>query len=205
MRTILLSTAAALVLTASAFAQGGGQGAQDSGAQQRPMINSPGGGGKAPGMGGGEMQRAPDGAGMQRQGAGADTRRQGDTAQDNRNQAGQDQAQGDRNQPGQKAQGGQNDRAGAVGNTGDRTRINITNNNQRTVIRNNIVRGNVRLPAGVTVAVGTRLPATIAFHPVPAAIIAEVPALEPYYYVVVDGQVVFVDPATYEIVYVMPV
>jgi hypothetical protein len=170
------------------------------------MINNPGGGGKAPGMGGGEMQRAPDGAGMQRQGAGADTRRQGDTAQDNRNQAGQqDQAQDNRNQPGQKAQGGQNDRAGAVGNTGDRTRINITNNNQRIVIRNNIVRGNVRLPAGVTIAVGTRLPATIAFHPVPAAIIAEIPALEPYYYVVVDGQIVFVDPATYEIVYVMPV
>jgi hypothetical protein len=231
MRTILLGAVAAIALGTGAMAQNnqGGGGSQGGGAQAQPPImnnQGPAGAGNRQPMGGdAATPRAarPDGMrgdnaaqrqqmdqGGQRQGQAAE----GEPAQRRLNtgeagdQGGQRREKAAEGQPDQRrpnqAAGQGNERPTASGNVGSRTRINITAPRQKTVIKSNIVRTNVTVPAGVTIAVGTVLPSTIAFQPVPAAIVAEVPALEPYYYVVVDGQVVFVDPGTYEIVYVMP-
>jgi hypothetical protein len=203
MRTILLGAAAAIALSASAMAQnnpGGGQG----GAQAQPPIMkqpaAPGAGGQRI-QGGAETPRTarPDGVrrdDAQRQPMDQGGQRDGQAADSRRDQP--------RMNTGDAAGQGAKERPTASGNVGSRTRINITAPRQKTVIKSNVVRSSVTLPPGISIAVGTVLPSTIAFQPVPTAIIAEIPELEPYYYVVVDGQVVFVDPGTYEIVYVMP-
>ena len=47
----------------------------------------------------------------------------------------------------------------------------------------------------------SRLPPTIALHPLPAGALAEVPTARPYRYTLVaDDQVVIVDPATMRVV-----
>lgn len=197
MRTILLGAVAALALSTGALAQnnqgGGGQGGAQT---QPPIMNMPSGPA-------GNQQKMQQG-GTAPRAASPDATRRDDAAQRQPMDQGAGQGEQRRMKSDQAAGQGANDRPTASGNVGSRTRINITAPSQKTVIKNNIVRTNVKIPAGVTIAVGSVLPATIAFQPVPAAIIAEIPDLEPYYYVVVDGQIVFVDPATYAIVYVMP-
>jgi hypothetical protein len=137
------------------------------------------------------------------------TRRDATQQRDQRQQD-RDTAQGEQDRSGQSPrrqeqarEQNRQDRPTASGNVSSRTQINISSPQQKTVIKNNIVRTSVRVPAGVTIAVGSVLPRMLTFHPVPAAIIAVIPDLEPYYYVVIDGQVVFVDPGTFEIVYIM--
>ena len=215
MRTILLGAVAAVALSASAMAQNNQGGGQGGGAQaQPPIMKAPdaAGAGSQRMQGGAETPRAarPDGQrrddAAQRQPMEQGTQRQG---QDNDVQREQRQGQANDGQREQRRMNtgdaaGAKDRPAASGNVASRTRINITAPRQKTVIKSNIVRTNVTVPAGVTIAVGSVLPSTIAFQPVPPVIVAEIPELEPYYYVVVDGQVVFVDPGTYEIVYVMP-
>lgn len=205
MRTILLGAAAAVAISAGALAQGNPGGDGGPGQAQPPIMNNQGGAGGQRMQGGAEAPRA----------ATPDAPRRNDAAQRqpmDQGGAGQrrtDQGDADRaaeNQPGRANTGNaqrRDERPTAAGNVGSRMRINI-GATQKTVIKSNIVRTNVTIPAGVTIAVGSVLPASIAFQPVPAAIIAEVPELEPYYYVVVDGEIVFVDPASYAIVYVMP-
>jgi hypothetical protein len=206
MRTILLGAVAAIALGASAMAQTSQGGGQGGGAQaQPPIMKQP----AAPGAGGQRMQggaeapraTAPD-SGVRRDDAAQ--RQPMDQGGQRQGQAADSQREQPRMNTGEAAGQGAKDRPAASGNIGSRTRINITSPRQKTVIKSNIVRSSVTLPPGISIAVGTVLPSTIAFQPVPAAIVAEIPELEPYYYVVVDGQVVFVDPGTYEIVYVMP-
>jgi hypothetical protein len=225
MRAILLSAAAAIAIGGVAVAQGQSGGA--GGAQPPPMVTNPGGGagtGAQRPQGGADAQsgtvaqprrqdaRQPDQPGEGRPGV---TERRPEQTDQRRHDANQlqrnqqpdrDTAQGQRDGKRQQEQAGDQNRQNrptASGNVSGRTRINISSPQQKTVIKNNIVRTSVQVPAGVRIAVGSVLPATLEFHPVPAAIVAVIPELEPYYYIVVDGQVVFVDPGTYEIVYVM--
>jgi hypothetical protein len=156
-----------------------------------------------------EGESTRQGATQRRQQTDQGTRRDATQQRDQRQPA-RDTAQGKRDEnsqrPRQQEQAGEQNRQNrptASGNVSSRTRINISSPQQKTVIKNNIVRTSVRVPAGVTIAVGSVLPRTLTFHPVPAAVIAVIPELEPYYYIVIDGQVVFVDPGTFEIVYIM--
>jgi hypothetical protein len=155
-----------------------------------------------------EGEDTRQGATQRREPTDQGTRRDATQQRDQRQQD-RDTAQGEQDRTAQpqrrQEQAGDRDRnrPAASGNVSSRTRINISSPQQKTVIKNNIVRTSVRVPAGVTIAVGSVLPSTLTFHPVPAAIIAVIPELEPYYYVVIDGQVVFVDPGTFEIVYIM--
>ena len=80
---------------------------------------------------------------------------------------------------------------------------------QRQVIYRNVVRERVvqQAPATVGVAptveyrVGARVPAGVTLYDVPQPVIAEVPAVSRYRYMVVNNRAWLVDPATSEIVY----
>lgn len=166
-----------------------GNGRMNAGsAQPMPQDNSARAQGNTP-----DMPDAGKGAGAGQQGRqDADGRQNMQNGPKQNDQADQKPMDGKQN----------NRRTASRGDIGS-ARTKIVQN--KTVIEKNITRTDVRLPAGISIAVGVALPATIAYMPVPAAILAVVPEFEGYDYIVVNGQILFVDPATYEIVYVMPV
>ena len=56
----------------------------------------------------------------------------------------------------------------------------------------------------VNVSIGTAVPQTIELHPLPPRVVTIVPAYEGYeYFVLSDGRIVIVEPATFEIVYIL--
>ena len=72
---------------------------------------------------------------------------------------------------------------------------------QRQTVYRTIVRERVA-PAPPTVAyeVGTRVPDTVQLYTVPQSVAVEVPAVRSYKYMIVNGRVVLVDPATSQVV-----
>jgi uncharacterized protein DUF1236 len=78
--------------------------------------------------------------------------------------------------------------------------VELTPVQRQTVVRT-IARERVN-PAAPTVVyeVGTRVPNTVELYPVPESLAVEVPAVRPYRYMVVNGRVVLVDPATSQVV-----
>lgn len=76
---------------------------------------------------------------------------------------------------------------------------------QRTEVRRIIVETNVQ-PVNVDfqVSLGAVVPGTVTLHPLPPRIVEIVPAYESYrYFVLANGQIVIVEPATLEVVYVI--
>jgi hypothetical protein len=72
---------------------------------------------------------------------------------------------------------------------------------QRQTVYRTIVRERVNpAPPTVTYEVGTRVPANVQLYSVPESVAVEVPAVKTYKYMVVNGRVVLVDPATSEVV-----
>jgi hypothetical protein len=76
---------------------------------------------------------------------------------------------------------------------------------QRTVIYRSATRGYVRTPPppGVEVRLGARVPRSVELYEMPTTIVEEVPTLRRYRYMVVNDEVVLVDPATSEVVEVI--
>ena len=72
---------------------------------------------------------------------------------------------------------------------------------QRQTVYRTIVREKVA-PSQATVEyrVGTRIPASAQLYAVPQEVAVEVPAIRSYKYMVVNGRVVLVDPATSQVV-----
>ena len=85
--------------------------------------------------------------------------------------------------------------------------VNITNE-QRTKIRNVVVNQH-KIPhvnkVDFTVKVGVRVPRTVKFYPIPAEIVEIHPAWRSYQVIYVENELVLIDPATYEIMYVVAV
>jgi hypothetical protein len=72
---------------------------------------------------------------------------------------------------------------------------------QRQTVYRTIVRERVAPPqASVEYRVGTRIPANAQLYAVPQDLAVEVPAIRPYKYMVVNGRVMLVDPATSQVV-----
>jgi hypothetical protein len=68
---------------------------------------------------------------------------------------------------------------------------------QRTVIRNYVVKERVRpIELRERVVVGATIPAEVELTPVPETIYAEVPSLRPYRYFVWDDRFVLVEPSS---------
>jgi len=79
-------------------------------------------------------------------------------------------------------------------------RVELTPVQRRTVYRT-IVRERINpAPPTVSYEVGTRVPESVQLYAVPQALAVEVPEVRTYKYMVVNGRVVLVDPATSEVV-----
>ncbi|HZP78723.1 MAG TPA: DUF1236 domain-containing protein [Pseudolabrys sp.] len=73
---------------------------------------------------------------------------------------------------------------------------------QRTTIYRSVVHEPAAVSGGAVTEyrVGTRVPADVRLQALPPAVVTEVPAIRTYKYMVVNNQVVLVDPATSEVV-----
>jgi hypothetical protein len=76
---------------------------------------------------------------------------------------------------------------------------------QRTTIRTVIKKQNVQPATNVnfTISVGTRVPTTVRFHPVPVELVQIYPSWRGYDYFLVGDQIIVVNPRTHEIVAVL--
>jgi hypothetical protein len=76
---------------------------------------------------------------------------------------------------------------------------------QRTEIRDVIVESRVEpVEIDVNLSVGVAVPRTVTLNPLPPRIIEIVPAYSGYqYFVLADGRIIIVEPATYEVVYIL--
>jgi hypothetical protein len=75
---------------------------------------------------------------------------------------------------------------------------------QRTIIYRSVTRERVLTPsADVQVRLGARVPRSVELYEMPTTIVEEVPTLRRYRYMVVNDEVVLVDPATSEVVEVI--
>jgi hypothetical protein len=86
--------------------------------------------------------------------------------------------------------------AGAGAKLSGEQRTKIT-----TVIRNQRVQPVTNV--NFSISVGTRVPRDVSFHPLPAEVVTIYPEWRGYNFVLVGGQIVVIDPATFEIVAVI--
>ncbi|WP_287749149.1 DUF1236 domain-containing protein, partial [Methylobacterium sp.] len=96
--------------------------------------------------------------------------------------------------------GERGERTGAIGEArGASTRLDTR---QRTEFRQTIVNAGVRPVRGVnfSLSVGTAVPRSVTLHALPPTIVSLVPAYRGFRYVLVEDDIVIIDPDTYEIV-----
>jgi Protein of unknown function (DUF1236) len=76
---------------------------------------------------------------------------------------------------------------------------------QRTIIYRSATRAHVQTapPAGLQVRLGARVPRSVDLYEMPTTIVEELPTIRRYRYMVVNDEVVLVDPATSEVVEVI--
>lgn len=76
---------------------------------------------------------------------------------------------------------------------------------QRTTIYRSVTREHLvpAAPRGWHATVGARVPQAVELHEFPQTIVTEVPVVKRYKYMVVNGEVVMVDPSTSEVVSVI--
>ncbi|MDO8977954.1 MAG: DUF1236 domain-containing protein [Afipia sp.] len=76
---------------------------------------------------------------------------------------------------------------------------------QRTTIRTSITKQNIKPVTNInfSISVGTRVPRTVGFHPLPAEVITIYPAWRGYEFFLVNGEIIVVNPRTLEIVAVL--
>ncbi|MFE1600117.1 DUF1236 domain-containing protein [Methylobacterium sp. ID0610] len=103
--------------------------------------------------------------------------------------------------------GGRTDRGERTGAIGEaRGASSRLDTRQRTEFRQTIVNSGVRPLRGASFAlsVGTAVPRSVTLHALPPTIVSLVPAYRGLRYVLVDDEIVIIDPDTYEIVDVIP-
>ncbi len=90
--------------------------------------------------------------------------------------------------------------------TGQVPKVQISNE-QRTQLRTQIQKANIRTVTrdqiNVSIAVGTALPSTVTFVPLPDPIVTIVPQFRGYHAVRVGNQILIVEPGTRRIVYIL--
>lgn len=76
---------------------------------------------------------------------------------------------------------------------------------QRTTIRTTITKQNIKPATNInfSISVGTRVPRTVSFHPLPAEVITIYPAWRGYEFFLVGDEIIVVNPRTLEIVAVL--
>jgi len=76
---------------------------------------------------------------------------------------------------------------------------------QRTTVRTSITKQNIRPATNInfSINVGTRVPRTVGFHPLPVEVVTIYPDWRGYEFFLVNDQIVVVNPRTLEIVAVL--
>lgn len=73
---------------------------------------------------------------------------------------------------------------------------------QRTQVYQNVIkdRSGAPAPAGISLRIGARVPATVELNDLPDSVATQIPSVSQFKYVVAQNQVVLVDPSTNEVV-----
>jgi Protein of unknown function (DUF1236) len=94
--------------------------------------------------------------------------------------------------------------SGATGATGKAGKIDIPQGKRSQVAKSFSSHKVKSVDIDVDVSVGVAVPRTVLLHPVPVDIVEIVPAFRHYrYFVLANGEIVIVDPATFMVVYVI--
>lgn len=91
------------------------------------------------------------------------------------------------------------------GAAGARGAVNMTTEQKtqvRTVIREK-VKAQPVTNVNFSISVGTRVPRDVRYYPVPAEVVSIYPQWSGYHFILVNDQIVIIDPASFEIVYVI--
>jgi hypothetical protein len=214
-RELLAAAAAAALIVGGThvWAQSGGAGAGDtqlqgrSGAQSAPNATGTQQPGAAQVQGQGDVKAGKSGAQMQTQG-GAKTSGGSQEQSQQSQESGKDGAK----RPGQAQQpsGDMKKQQTTESKPGATDKPTQLSSEQRTKISSTIKSKDVNLKRvertniNFNINVGTVVPRTIGLVPLPASIVAVVPAYRGYLYIVVGDELLIVHPSTYEIVAVIP-
>jgi hypothetical protein len=223
-RELLAAAAAAALIVGGThvWAQSGGAGAGDtqlqgrSGAQSAPNATGTQQPGGAQVQGQGDVKAGKSGAQAQGQGdmkAGKDgAQAQGQGGAKTGTQTGQSDKNGMKSQSGQAQQpsGDAKKQQSTDSKPGASDKPTQLSSEQRTKISSTIKSKDINLKRvertniNFNINVGTVVPRTIGLVPLPASIVAVVPAYRGYLYIVVGDELLIVHPSTYEIVAVIP-
>ena len=192
---------------APAATQGAGGAGESSAPMDRGNTGIKGGQAQMP-REGGNAQRAPD----DMKSKGAETTRDpkgGKAASDTNMDKSKDGMKADRknaaDRDGMKAdqKNASDSKAGTTtGQAGAGAKLSTE---QRTTIRTSITKQNIKPATNInfSISVGTRVPRTVGFHPLPAEVITLYPDWRGYEFFLVNDEIVVVNPRTLEIVAVI--
>jgi hypothetical protein len=225
MRKTILITTALLASTALAAAQGMGQSAPQGGkegAAPAPSVQrsapaekmdqrdpSRGAQSQPAQTGGGQAQKA--GEANQPGKAASDSKampNRADTkpidSKADANKAAADKSKADTSKSASDNKAGEASRTTTTGQgaAGSRAKANLTTEQKttvRTVIREK-VKAQPLTNVNFSINVGTRVPRDVRYYPVPAELVTIYPAWSGYHFILVNDQIVIIDPATFEIV-----
>lgn len=217
---LITAAAAALIGTSGIALSQQSPGAGGSGAPSAPSATRTSPSAGAPAERGAPMNRGESSGGMK--GGQAEMPREGSSPQRAQDNAGDDMkskgAETTRDQKGGKAasdnNAGAKDGMKANQNASDTKSGTTTgqagagaklSTEQRTTIRTSITKQNVQPVTNVnfSISVGTRVPRTVTFHPLPADVITMYPDWRGHEFFLVRSQIIVVNPRTMEIVAVL--
>ena len=156
------------------------------------------------GMKGGQAEMPREGGNAQR--AQDDMRSKGaETTRDQKDQKGGKAASDERSKDGMKADqknAGEGKAGTTTGQAGAGAKLS---GEQRTTIRTSITKQNIKPVTNInfSINVGTRVPRTVGFHPLPAEVVTIYPDWRGFEFFLVNDQIVVVNPRTLEIVAVL--
>ena len=224
MRKAILITTALLASTALAAAQGTPQGKEKEGASPAPSVqrSAPAekmdqrGAQMKPAETSGQAQKAgevkepakaasdskpADSKAMPNR---ADTQKPMDNKADANKAAADDKSKTDATKAASDNKAGETSRSTTTGQgaAGSRAAVNLSAEQKttvRTVIREK-VKAQPLTNVNFSISVGTRVPRDVRYYPLPAEIVQIHPAWSGYHFILVNDQIVILDPSTFEIV-----
>ena len=228
MRKAILITTALLASTALAAAQGTPQGKEKEGASPAPSVqrSAPAekmdkrdqsrGAQSKPAETSGQAQKAgeanqPSKAASDSKPADskampnrADTQKPMDNKADANKAAADDKSKTDATKAASDNKAGETSRSTTTGQgaAGSRAAVNLSAEQKttvRTVIREK-VKAQPLTNVNFSISVGTRVPRDVRYYPLPAEIVQIHPAWSGYHFILVNDQIVILDPSTFEIV-----
>lgn len=208
---LLISVSAAALIAGAGLAtaqdKGGPSGGSGSNPAAAPQTTSPAQQSAPPASNGGsEMQQRQEAPPVRAQQDNNRGEQKQQRAQDQREQR-QERAQDQRDWRDNQAQDSKSDKKGSSATTGQGAggaSANLTTE-QRSKISTNIRKTNVKRETNVNfnISVGTAIPRTVTLHPLPATVIEVYPQWRGYRFVLVEDEIVIIEPGSYRIVAVI--